>query len=125
MIPHPQAAMRTSALILFIPAMVAAAPVADFESALAAAGSSGAPIAVFIHGSDWNTAGETMLKTWRDPRIAEAAGTATPLVTIDRTENPDEASAATAKRNAKCDPPVRSLPAVALYDSSGRLASTS
>ncbi len=123
MTPHPHAAMRPISLLFLTPLLATAAPVADFEAALAAAKSAQAPIAVFLHGSDWNPAGETMLKTWQDPRIADAAGPATPLVTIDRMENPDQAATEAAKRNAKCDPPVRSLPAVAFYDADGRLVS--
>lgn len=122
MIPHPSA-MRLSLLLCCTPLVASAAPVPHFEAALAAAKSSQAPIAVLIHGSDWNRAGESLLKIWQDPRIAEAAGAATLLVTIDRLENPDDAARELVKPNAKCDPPVRSLPAVALYDPDGRLVS--
>lgn len=115
---HP--AMRTTALLFATISAAAAATAPDFESALATARQTRAPIAVFIHGSDWNQAGIPLLKTWNDPRLSQSAGAATVLVAIDRKENPDASETEAAKRNAGCKPPVRSLPAVALFDSDGR-----
>lgn len=114
-------AMRPLLLLLGSALLAAAAPVADFATALEQAKSRKAPIAVFIHGSDWNKAGEVYAKAWNDPRLAEAAGADTLLVAIDRKENPTQAETTAAKRNDACQPPARSLPAVALYDSGGRL----
>lgn len=116
--------MRSAFLLLTASLLAHAAPVADFETALAQAKSAKAPIAVFIHGSDWNKPGETIAKAWNDPRMADAAGAATLLVSIDRKESPTDAEKEAAKRNEKCQPPYRSLPAVALYDSEGRLVAT-
>lgn len=98
------------------------AVVADFEAARAAAKATGAPIAVLIHGSDWNRAGEKLLPVWKDPRFAAVVGPSTVLLAIDRKERPDPADERLVAANAGCNPPVRSLPAVALYDSEGRLA---
>ena len=95
---------------------------ADFEAARAAAKSAGAPIAVLIHGSDWNRAGEKLLPAWKDPRFATAVGPSTVLLAIDRKERPDPADERLVAANAGCNPPVRSLPAVVLYDCEGRLA---
>lgn len=117
-------AMRPIILFLTANAAFAAAPVADFASALEQAKSTKAPIAVFLHGSDWNKTGETMLKAWNDPRFADVAGKDLLTVSIDRKENPDEAEKTAAKRNEACQPPYRSLPAVALYDHEGRLVAT-
>jgi hypothetical protein len=103
--------------------LAAAAPVADFDTALEQAKSSKAAIAVLIRGSDWNKPGEAAAKTWNDPRFVEAAGSTTLLVSIDRKESPNDAEKEAAKRNDKCQPPYRSLPAVALYDCEGRLVS--
>lgn len=112
-------------IILFLTATAAfAAPVADFTTALEQAKSTKVPIAVFLHGSDWNKTGEIMLKAWNDPRFADVAGKDLLMVSIDRKENPNEAEKTTAKRNEACQPPYRSLPAVALYDSEGRLVAT-
>jgi len=113
--------MRTLLILLSSSLLATAAPVADFATALEQAKTSKAPIAVFIHGSDWNKPGETLAKTWNDPRIADAAGTATLLVSIDCKESPTDAEKEAAKRNEACQPPYRSLPAVALYDADGRL----
>jgi hypothetical protein len=114
-------AMRSILMLVLTPLLAAATQVADFEAALAKARETKAPVAVFIHGSDWNRPGEELLKVWNDPRLAESAGAATLLVAIDRKENPTDADKATTQRNAKCAPPVGSLPAVALYDCEGRL----
>lgn len=113
-------AMRAFILLLLTILSAAAGHVADFETALAHAKQARAPVAVFIHGSDWNRPGEAMLAIWNDPRIRDSAGDGTLLVTIDRRENPAAADGDLAKRNSACQPPVRSLPAVALYDSEGR-----
>ena len=112
--------MRVFILLLLTHLGAAAGHVADFETALALAKQDRAPIAVFIHGSDWNRPGEAMLALWNNPKIGESAGADTHLVTIDRKENPSAADEELAKRNAGCQPPVRSLPAVALYDCDGR-----
>jgi hypothetical protein len=114
-------AMRTVILLLTNCLALAAAPVADFATALEQAKANKVPIAVFLHGSDWNKSGETLLKAWNDPRFADVAGKDLLMVTIDQKENPSEAEKAASKRNEACQPPYRSLPAVALYDSEGRL----
>lgn len=114
-------AMRTAILFLTTCLVLSAAPVADFTTALEQAKANKAPIAVFLHGSDWNKAGETLLKAWNDPRFSDVVGKDLLLVSIDQKENPGEADKAAAKRNEVCQPPYRSLPAVALYDSEGRL----
>lgn len=113
--------MRSLFILLCITLIAAAAPVADFDTALEQAKTSKAPIAVLIHGSDWNKPGEVASKTWNDPRFIEAVGKSTILVSIDRKESPNDAEKEAAKRNVKCQPPYRSLPAVAFYDSEGRL----
>ena len=113
--------MRSLIILLVTSLLAAAAPVADFATALEQAKSTKAAIAVFIHGSDWNKAGEALAKTWNDPRFSEAAGNTTLLVSIDRKESPTAAETEAAKRNEGCQPPYRSLPAVALYDGDGRL----
>lgn len=117
-------AMRTVLLLIATSIALTAAPVADFASALEQAKTAKAPIVVFLHGSDWNKTGETMLKAWNDPRFADVAGKDLLTVSIDRKENPSEAEKAAAKRNEACQPPCRSLPAVALYDNEGRLVAT-
>ena len=117
-------AMRTSLSLALTTAASLAAPVADFATALEQATSSKAPIAVFLHGSDWNKSGETLLKAWNDPRFSDIAGKDLLMVSIDRKENPSEVEKTAAKRNEACQPPYRSLPAVALYDSDGRLVAT-
>lgn len=114
-------AMRTILLLFSSCLALSAAPVADFTAALEQAKSTKAPILVFLHGSDWNKAGESMRKAWNDPRFPEAVGKDLLMVAIDDKENPSEAEKAAAKRNEACKPPFRSLPAVALYDCEGRL----
>ncbi len=93
---------------------------ADFTAAMESAKSSKQNIVVFVHGSDWNRPGETVAKIWNDSRFLSAIGAGVLLVDIDRKENPSSADEALAKRNAKGDPEVRSIPAVAVYDSGGR-----
>lgn len=117
-------AMRTIILHALTATAAFSAPIADFTTALEQAKSTKAPIAVFLHGSDWNKTGETMLKAWNDPRFTDVAGKDLVMVSIDRKENPGEAEKAAAKRNEACQPPYRSLPAVALYDDEGRLVAT-
>ncbi len=113
-------AMRAFIILALTIPGAAAEHVADFDAALARAKRTRAPIAVFIHGSDWNRPGEAMLAIWKNPKIGESAGADTLLVTIDRKESPAAADEELAKRNARCQPPVRAVPAVALYDSEGR-----
>ena len=113
--------MRPFLFLLATSLWVAAAPVADFQTALDQAKSRKAPIAVLIRGSDWNHAGEAAAKIWEDARFPGAVGSDTLLVSIDRKESPTDAEKEAAKRNEKCQPPYRSLPAVALYDSEGRM----
>ena len=55
--------MRAFLILISSALLTAAAPVADFTTALEQAKPSGAAIAVFFHGSDWNPPGEVMLKT--------------------------------------------------------------
>lgn len=102
--------------------VVRGAVVADFEAARIAAKAARAPIAVLIHGSDWNRAGEKLVPVWNDPRFAAAVGPATVLLVIDRKERPDPADERLAAANAGCNVSPRSLPAVVLHDSEGRLA---
>lgn len=113
--------MRTTLALILSALPSFAAPVADFATALEQAKSTKAPIAVLIHGSDWNKAGEAVVKTWNDPRFIEVAGAKTLLVSVDRKEAPTEAEKEAAKRNEACQAPYRSLPALALYDHEGRL----
>lgn len=94
---------------------------ADFTAAMEKAKSSKANIAVFVHGSDWNRPGEAVAKIWNDSRFLSAIGADVLLVDIDRKETPSPADTALAKLNAKGDPEVRSVPAVAVYDAEGRL----
>lgn len=100
---------------------VRAAVVADFEAALAAAKSGAAPIAVLLHGSDWNRPGEKLVAVWDDPRFGQAVGPDTVLLRVDRKEAPTAADEKIVAANARCTPPLRSLPAVVLYDREGRL----
>ena len=95
--------------------------VEDFTIALDQAKATKSDIAVFIHGSDWNRPSEAAAKIWKDPRFLSGIGAGVVLLDIDRKENPTEAEKVFAKRNEKGDPAVRSVPAVALYDSEGRL----
>ncbi|BCU76288.1 hypothetical protein [Luteolibacter sp. LG18] len=95
--------------------------VADFTAALEQAKGSKADIAVFVHGSDWNRPGEAAAKIWNDPRFLSGIGPDVLLMDIDRKESPGEADKALAKRNEKGNSAVRSVPAVAVYDSEGRL----
>ncbi|MEO5916032.1 MAG: hypothetical protein ABIS50_17485 [Luteolibacter sp.] len=92
----------------------------DFTAAMEKAKSSKANIVVFVHGSDWNRPGETVAKIWNDPRFLSGIGTGVLLVNIDRKESPSSSDEALAKLNAKGDPEVRSIPAVAVYDNEGR-----
>jgi hypothetical protein len=96
--------------------------VADFTAALDRAKSSNAAIAVLVRGSDWNRPGEIAAKTWNDPRFLSSLGSGVLLLDLDRKENPSDADKALAKLNEKGNPQVRSIPAIALYDSQGRLA---
>ncbi|MEY4242650.1 MAG: hypothetical protein RLZZ245_235 [Verrucomicrobiota bacterium] len=95
--------------------------VTDFTTALDRAKSSKSPIAVFIRGSDWNRPGEIAAKTWNDPRFLSGLGSGILLVDLDRKENPNDAEKELLKLNEKGNPQVRSIPAIALYDSEGRL----
>lgn len=95
--------------------------VPDFTAALAQSKSSNADIVVFVHGSDWNRPGEAAARIWNDPRFMSAVGSGVLLLDLDRKENPTEAEKAVVKLNEKGNPQVRSIPAVALYDSAGRL----
>jgi hypothetical protein len=98
--------------------------VADFTTAAAQAKTSKSDIVVFVHGSDWNRPGEVVAKIWNDPRFLSTVGSGVLLVDLDRKENPTDAEKAALKNNEAGNPPVRSLPAVALYDSEGRLVGT-
>jgi len=98
--------------------------VADFTTAAAQAKTTKSDIIVFVHGSDWNRPGEVAAKIWNDPRFLSAVGSGVLLVDLDRKENPTDAEKEAIKKNAAGNPPVRSLPAVALYDSEGRLVGT-
>ena len=114
--------MRSFITLILASSLIAAAgPVADFATALEQAKSSKTAIAVLIHGSDWNKPGEALAKSWNDPRFSESAGKTTLLVSIDRKESPNAAETEAAKRNEACQAPLRSLPAIALYDCDGRL----
>lgn len=95
--------------------------VADFTVALDRAKSSKAVIAVLVRGSDWNRPGEIAAKTWNDPRFLSSLGSGVLLLDLDRKENPTDADKALAKLNEKGNPQVRSIPAIVLYDSEGRL----
>jgi hypothetical protein len=112
--------MRTLIIYLFASVLSFSAPVADFATALEQSKTTKAPIAVLIHGSDWNKQAEVFATAWKDPKFTAATGDLL-LVSIDRKESPSEAEAEAAKRNEACEPPYRSLPCVALYDSEGRL----
>jgi len=94
--------------------------VPDFTAALESAKSSASDIVVFVHGSDWNRPSEAAAKIWNDPRFLSGVGSGVLLMDIDRKENPTDADKELAKRNAKGDPAVRSVPAIALFDSGGR-----
>lgn len=93
----------------------------DFTTALAQAKSSKSDIVVFVHGSDWNRPGEAAAKIWNDPRFLTSVGPGVLLVDLDRKEIQTDAEKAAFKKNEGGNPPVRSLPAVALYDSEARL----
>lgn len=95
--------------------------VADFSAAAAEAKASKSDIVVFVHGSDWNRPGEVVAKIWNDPRFLTSVGPGVLLVDVDRKENQSDAEKAALKKNEAGNPPVRSLPAVAVYDSEGRL----
>lgn len=95
--------------------------VTDFTAALDRTKSSKAVIAVLVRGSDWNRPGEIAAKTWNDPRFLSSIGSGVLLLDLDRKENPTDADKALAKLNEKGNPAVRSIPAIALYDSEGRL----
>jgi len=112
--------------LLFLALVTAAhaARLPDFTAALEHAKAEHTPFAVYFHGSDWNKPGEKLLAVWNDPRFESGLDPAMPLVTIDRKEAPSPADEELAKRNAACDPPLRSLPAVALFDSDGRLVAS-
>lgn len=95
--------------------------VTDFTAALDRAKSSKAVIAVLLRGSDWNRPGEIAAKTWNDPRFLSSVGSGVLLLDLDRKENPTDADKVLAKLNEKGNPQVRSIPAIALHDSEGRL----
>lgn len=95
--------------------------VPDFTAALAQAKSSKSDIVVFVHGSDWNQAGEATAKIWNDARFLSAIGGGALLVDMDRKESPTDADKELAKKNEKGNPSLRSIPGVALYDSEGRI----
>ena len=116
--------IRSTFHVLCIAALAATAHaqrVSDFGSALDRAKSSKAVIAVFVRGSDWNRPGEILAKTWNDPRFLTSVGAGVLLVDLDRKESPTEADRALAKRNEAANFPIRSIPAIALCDSEGRL----
>jgi hypothetical protein len=94
--------------------------VANFSAALELAKSNKAVIGVLVRGSDWNRPGELAAKIWNDPRFLAGVGSGVILLDYDRKENPTEADQALAKLNEKCNPEVRSIPAIILYDSEGR-----
>ncbi len=93
----------------------------DFTTALAQSKSAKSDIVVFVHGSDWNQPGEAAAKIWNDPRFLASVGPGVLLVDLDRKETQTNAEKAALKGNEGGNPPVRSLPAVALYDADGRL----
>jgi hypothetical protein len=94
--------------------------VSDFSAALDRAKSSKSAIAVLVRGSDWNRPGEIAAKTWNDPRFISSLGSGVLLLDLDRKENPSEADEALAKLNERAALPLRSIPAVVVYDSEGR-----
>ncbi len=98
--------------------------VADFTTAAAQAKTSKSDIVVFVHGSDWNRPGEVVAKIWNDARFLSAVGSGVLLVDLDRKENQSDGEKEAIKKNEAGNPPVRSLPAVALYDAEGRLVGT-
>lgn len=116
--------MRPLLFLILSCAVVHAARVPDFTAALEQAKAKQSPIAVYFHGSDWNKPGEKLLAVWNDPRFETGLDPAMPLVAIDRKESPSPADEELAKRNAACDPPLRSLPALALFDPEGRLVAS-
>jgi hypothetical protein len=95
--------------------------VADFPSAREKAQTAQTGIAVLIHGSDWNAQSEAMADIFSDPRFAQSIGSGSVLLLIDRKESPTPQDLQLDETNKDCQPPVRSLPAIAYYDSEGRL----
>lgn len=95
--------------------------VTDFTAALDRAKSSKAVIAVLVRGSDWNRPAEKAAEIWNDPRFLSSLGSGVLLLDLDRKEHPTEADKALAKLNEKASAPLRSIPAIALYDFEGRL----
>ncbi|MBI5831083.1 MAG: hypothetical protein HZB16_02065 [Armatimonadetes bacterium] len=58
-----------------------------FDAALAAAEQSGGDVAVYLHGSDWNYRGETLLRSvWETDAFARAVGDQVTLAAVDRPE---------------------------------------
>lgn len=119
--PHSPFPMRSLLLLHLSAIATLAAPVADFTTALEQAKTAKSPIAVLVHGSDWNRPGELLAKAWLEPKFQQELGDAVLTVMLDLKEQPTPAETAAAKRNEGCQPPFRSLPAIALYDCDGRL----
>ncbi|WP_193213607.1 hypothetical protein [Luteolibacter marinus] len=113
--------IRTISLMLLSGSLFAAERAADFPAALDKAKAGGQDIAVLYHGSDWCAPGEKVAAMWRRDDFEKGMGKDVVLVAIDRKERPDEAEAATAKRNEACPVGVRSYPGIALFDAEGRL----
>lgn len=123
--------------LIFLPAVIAAiwcapadatpAPAdhpvpADWPAALELARHEKADIAVLFHGSNWCPPGRAYLARWESPEFrARALAAQVVLVEIDRVENPGEAAVALAKRNEACGVVPRSYPALAYFDSEGRM----
>jgi len=107
-------------LVLLVP-LAFGQRAADFTAALEKAKTGKSDIVVFVHGSDWNRPGEAAAKIWNDPRFLSFVGSGVLLVDLDRKENQTDAEKAAIRKNEAGNPPVRSLPAIALYDAEGRL----
>lgn len=95
----------------------------DFTAAKKAAETANADIVVLFHGSDWCQPGKPFAALWNQDAFAHTAGNVV-LVAIDRKETQTEEDKALAEKNKACSPGIRSLPALAYYDSKGRLIGT-
>ena len=124
--------MKLSSASIFLPLlaiavampMLHAARVATGEQALESAKASGQDILVFYRGSQWCKPGEVLNKgAWARPEFDAATGNAV-LVDIDQPDNPSEeqgkAFKAAHKRILDAYRPW-DCPALALFDSKGRL----
>ena len=113
--------MRVICLYMMLVVMATAAVVDDFAAALVQAKSSKLPVVVMIHGSDWNKPGELVSQAWSAPAFVKSMQSAALMVAIDRKESPTADDLALAKRNESCGMPIRSLPAIGMFDADGRL----